>query len=112
MTAAEQMARQFHEAYERLAPGFGYVTRPETREFDPESTNGQLMIAVCEEFVENAERAIARLGNTLLGLSRWDRERLGVPPIATHNQAGQLLPREQRWDPLTGRYYGDESVDG
>lgn len=50
--------------------------------------------------------------NTLAGLSRWDRERLGVPPIATHNQAGQLLPREQRWDPNTGRYYGDESVDG
>lgn len=44
---AEQMARRFHEAYERFAPQFGYTTRPETREFDPESPNGKLMIAVC-----------------------------------------------------------------
>lgn len=45
--AAEAMARRFHEAYERLAPEFGYTTREETREFDPESANGRLMIAVC-----------------------------------------------------------------
>jgi hypothetical protein len=42
-------ARAFHEAYERLAPQFGYETRAETREFDPESPNGKLMIAVCRE---------------------------------------------------------------
>jgi hypothetical protein len=46
---AEAVARRFHEAYERLAPSFGYTTRTETREWSPESTNGQLMIAVCEE---------------------------------------------------------------
>ena len=45
----ELLARQFHEAYERLAPSFGYQTKPETREFDPESPNGKLMIAVCAE---------------------------------------------------------------
>jgi hypothetical protein len=44
---AEQMARRFHETYERLAPQFGYTTRTDTREFDPESPNGKLMIAVC-----------------------------------------------------------------
>jgi hypothetical protein len=43
------LARKFHETYERLAPEFGYETRTETREFDPESPNGQLMIAVIEE---------------------------------------------------------------
>jgi len=44
---AETLARQFHETYERLAPSFGYVTREETREFNPTSPNGKLMIAVC-----------------------------------------------------------------
>jgi len=43
------MAERFHEAYERLAPQFGYETREETRQFDPASPNGRLMIAVCEE---------------------------------------------------------------
>lgn len=39
-------AREFHDTYERLAPSFGYETRPDTKAFDPESPNGQLMIAV------------------------------------------------------------------
>lgn len=46
---AETTARRFHEAYERLAPSFGYETRTETREFDPTTPNGRLMIAVCAE---------------------------------------------------------------
>lgn len=49
MRTGEQLARQFHEIYERLAPGFGYETRTETRQFDPDSANGRLMIAVCAE---------------------------------------------------------------
>jgi hypothetical protein len=49
------LARQFHEAHERLAPQFGYETRTETRAFDPESPNGRLMIAVCAEIAERAE---------------------------------------------------------
>ena len=36
-----------HEAYERLAPSFGYTTREDTRKFDPTSANGQLMMAAC-----------------------------------------------------------------
>jgi len=43
------LAERFHEAYERLAPDFGYTTRPETRRFDPGSPNGRLMVAVCSE---------------------------------------------------------------
>ena len=46
---ALELATRFHEAYERLAPSFGYETRPETREFDPSSKNGRLMVAVCAE---------------------------------------------------------------
>jgi hypothetical protein len=45
------LARRFHEAYERLAPQFGYETRVETREFDPASPNGRLMVAVCQEII-------------------------------------------------------------
>lgn len=47
--SALELAIKFHEAYERLAPSFGYETRPDTRAFDPESKNGKLMVAVCAE---------------------------------------------------------------
>lgn len=49
MTDAESLARLFHETYERLAPQYGYETREDTKEFDAESPNGKLMIAVCGE---------------------------------------------------------------
>jgi len=45
----EELARKFHETYERLAPEYGYETRKDTKEFDAESPNGKLMIAVCLE---------------------------------------------------------------
>jgi len=45
----EALARRFHEIYERRAPEFGYETRTETRQFDPTTPNGQLMITVCSE---------------------------------------------------------------
>ena len=44
-----ELAKAFHDTYERLAPEYGYETREDTREFDPNSPNGQLMIAVCKE---------------------------------------------------------------
>ena len=50
--SALALAVRFHDAYERLAPSFGYETRPETREFNPESPNGRLMVAVCKEIIE------------------------------------------------------------
>lgn len=37
----DALAKVFHEAYERLAPEFGY----ETRVFDPNTVNGKLMLA-------------------------------------------------------------------
>jgi hypothetical protein len=55
MTALE-LAVLFHEAYERLAPSFGYETRVETRRFDPESKNGKLMVAVCTELLSQCDR--------------------------------------------------------
>ena len=47
----EKLAEKFHEAYERLAPAFGYETREDTRDFSPNTPNGKLMIAVCGEVI-------------------------------------------------------------
>lgn len=59
--SAEELARQFHEIYERLAPFFGYETRTETRAFDPTTPNGRLMIAVCGEIDIAASAELERL---------------------------------------------------
>ena len=51
---AEQLAQLFHETYERLAPQFGYSTRPSsavTWEQVPEK-NPALMIATCTEVLK------------------------------------------------------------
>ena len=48
----QKLASLFHDTYETLAPSFGYETRKETREFNPKSTNGKLMIAVCKFILE------------------------------------------------------------
>ncbi len=45
---ASSLAQFFHNTYERLAPKFGYETRPDTKSFNTSSPNGKLMIAVCE----------------------------------------------------------------
>lgn len=49
---AEELAVRFHDTYEALAPSFGYETREDTRQFDPSTPNGKLMIAVCEKILE------------------------------------------------------------
>ena len=48
MKNAEELAKTFHEVYEKLAPAYGYETNKETRIFDKNSRNGKLMIATCE----------------------------------------------------------------
>jgi hypothetical protein len=53
--SAYELAVLFHETYERLAPEFGYETRPDTKKFDPLSKNGRLMVAVCMEILEMDE---------------------------------------------------------
>ena|SRR3990167_1932704 len=49
---AYRLARRFHEFYEQSAPFFGYETKKETKEFDPESNNGRLVAWVCYEIVK------------------------------------------------------------
>lgn len=53
--APEELARHFHEAYERLAPSFKYKTRTSTRvPWDQvQGPNRSLMIAVCREMLDN-----------------------------------------------------------
>lgn len=47
-----QTAEFFHDTYERLAPEFGYETRPDTKRFDFETPNGKLMVAVVSEVID------------------------------------------------------------
>lgn len=60
----EELARLFHDTYERLAPSYGYETRTDTKSFDPTSKNGKLMIAtvaaVREEMQAEVEQARQR----------------------------------------------------
>jgi hypothetical protein len=56
--APEELARRFHETYERLAPSFGYETRSESAvpwDAVPEK-NRRLMVAVCAELLRGASR--------------------------------------------------------
>ena len=54
MGTAEQIARQFHETYERLAPEHGYATREASAKpwADVPEQNKGLMIAVVAELIE------------------------------------------------------------
>ena len=50
---AVNLAYKFHRYYEELAPEFGYETKEDTKEFDAQSKNGKLMVAVCERILAN-----------------------------------------------------------
>ena len=57
---AYRLARRFHEFYEQSAPFFGYETKKETKEFDPESSNGRLMAWVCYEIVKEEKQELLK----------------------------------------------------
>lgn len=61
MSPAERIAREFHRAYERLAPDHGYQTRPESAtEWEQVPANNRaLMIGVVAELLH---REIIRAG--------------------------------------------------
>lgn len=71
---AEDLAAKFHETYERLAPSFGYETRPDTKAFDPSTPNGKLMTAVCAEvaqpIADQRDKLLAER-DRLRELARW-----------------------------------------
>jgi len=59
------LAKQFHDTYEKLAPLFGYETRADTKAFDPNSPNGKLMTAVCKEVAGKRSRCRSLLFSDL-----------------------------------------------
>ena len=91
---SEQLARRFHETYERLAPQFGYKTRKETREFDPRSPNGKLMIAVCAEIEAAKDAEIGRLREALLGVRAYFLETGNIRAVAKVDEV--LFSHEQQ----------------
>ena len=57
---AYKLAREFHNLYEEIAPQFGYITRDDTKEFDPESPNGRTMAYVCYGIVKESESKLRK----------------------------------------------------
>lgn len=102
-----ELARKFHEAYERLAPLYGYETRQETREFDPTSNNGRLMIAVCAEVRAYAKAArgaspltdeqiapfVAIASEYESRMAQWREARAGTQEIADLHASFKALER-------------------
>jgi len=104
----EKVAFLFHNTYEGLATKFGYETRKDTKEFDPESNNGKLMIATCKAVISKTIQqqrkdlikeieGIKRLPNMAQNQNGneycsacgcpWDNIDNYCPDCATHNQA-------------------------
>ena len=110
----EAIARHFHDTYERLAPSFGYETRPDTKAFDPASANGRLMIAVCSEIaatwndrptvteaattITSLTEANAAQAREIEGLRAW-RDNEAVPTLAA------IRVSCFNWDEHTGRHF-------
>lgn len=74
--AALDIAKRFHNLYESLAPQYGYVTRADTKVFDPDSPNGKLMIEVCRQMLAHAEtqhaERVKALVELLQRIYQWD----------------------------------------
>lgn len=80
------LATQFHELYESLAPSFGYETRQDTRQFDPESKNGRLMVAVCGAMYTRFLAAIAEKAEPVAWVSEksFAKMRGDYPPMSMY----------------------------
>lgn len=102
---ARQLAELFHDRYEKLAPEFGWMTRMETRTFDPNSTNGRLMIAVCDEILTSFDRQDAADLQVELETERMRLAGCGVAALAdTPKTVAERLTRES---PYWSASYGD-----
>lgn len=89
---AEDLARAFHATYETLAPQYGYATREETREFNPNSANGKLMIAVCRVILERMRLGIdlAEIERRARGLADSIEENAYNPHDPEHQEAHRV----------------------
>ena len=97
MPNAIWLAKFFHDAYERLAPQYGYETRQDTKQFDHESPNGRLMAAVCEELRKAISQPFATGGTPLhLEVERQigallDANILSGPALALLNRCSLII---------------------
>lgn len=96
-----KVAELFHDTYETLAPSYGYETREDTKQFDPESKNGKLMVAVCK-FVLTSE--IQRAKEDLLQDVGYicDRRYPGIKncPMDSLKQCERCQERGQMWEEI------------
>jgi hypothetical protein len=99
MEESKRIARLFHKTYERLAPEFGYTTRDDTKEFDEDSPNGKLMMAVCKEVFDSEISKAKREGikealNAIVGYTKNMRTFVNMfNPISENimfKQSGEL----------------------
>jgi hypothetical protein len=100
---ALELAQKFHEAYERLAPSFGYETRKETRLFDPDLANGRLMVAVCREILAG-ESLLTRAEADEAGMvmvQRIDAKRL-AEAVCDDDAASEVLSARRVLAQLAG----------
>lgn len=80
IVSAPELAQKFHEAYERLAPQFGYETRKESAKpwAEVPENNRQLMTAVCAEILAGASSSNAALQTQVDTLKQcWKQEEDG-----------------------------------
>lgn len=110
------LAVLFHHTYEKLAPDSGYVTRQETRIFDPESPNGKLMIAVCtsvqaalielQHRLEDAPEKLKVATDTALKLAAENVELERQLAVAV--EALKVYADHQFWDVRAVEWHGIE----
>ena len=89
-----ELARLFHDTYEQLAPSFGYETRDDTKQFDPNTPNGRLMTAVSATILASLNHSTeAHVDAPTEALS--ELQRLGQEFDATEAQSvsGEMVER-------------------
>ncbi len=113
---SEALAKLFHETYERLAPDYGYATRPETarswEEIPEDSPNKRLMMAVAGEVLEklrpdsnHARYELEEIGGRIILARRW------FSPLGAHlgvvaARTGMHAPEQGEWMAYIGTVGG------
>ena len=93
---AYDLARRFHEIYEENAPFFGYITREETRKFDPNSQNARLMAYVCHSFFETLKETLLKnLPKVITPTVEPPQNKLSQNQIFAGGQMNMLLRIEE-----------------
>lgn len=87
--SAEMLAQRFHEAYERLAPSFGYTTREASAKpwAEVPHNNRALMVAVCKEV---SQQLRAHCPHPRQAAEAADPDPLTICPFCHHPTAGPL----------------------